>query len=102
MFRLDLKFSSSQERQITFAFSFFFPSILGAVLSPNSLSIVAGRKSCSVWWHEGAKKFIWPVDFTTDYRYSRHVPRVQTSATIWGESRQAELYGVSFYEFTAA
>lgn len=31
-----------------------------------------------------------------DYRYSHHVPDVQTSATVWGESCQEELCGVSF------
>lgn len=46
----------------------------------------------SVW---RAKKFIWPVDFSVDYRYSNHVPVVQTSASIRGESCQAELCRVS-------
>lgn len=44
---------------------------------------------------EGAKKFIWPVDFSMDYRYLNHVPGVQTSASIRGESCQAELCHVS-------
>lgn len=42
-----------------------------------------------------AKKFIWPVDFSVDYRYSNHVPVVQTSASIRGESCQAELCPIS-------
>lgn len=48
-----------------------------------------------MWWEEVAKKFIWPVDFSVDYRYSNHEPRVQTSACIRGQSCQAGLCHVS-------